>query len=833
MQEFDRNILEIWVRNVLEDLCEIDVDQKSIEECLILAARFIFSEDSLMNISDVVTLAGERLDFKSASDDANSLIYALIKVCLISAVSSECLNQSLFVHNILAMDSEHQSYLMEVIQNAQTVQSESQIVDISEEESSIKESIEEVVEQSPMIRFDAESALTNSNKDDSMCHNCIYLTDISNSLRREYEIIIQREKQIEVKCKAEIAEYMNKLVDAEVHVLQKDQKIRELSEQVESTSYRIKEYEDELKAVKDSSEALVTLQDRLDVLIPQAEKVEHLESQLARLRSKLDEAKNLKTQLKDESTAHSETHTQLLAAESELDVTRKYKPLLDEYRNKHAEALITIDTLTIRLQNEEQELLKLNQVLSSQSGSDGNASMQVHALSEELRATQEKLRCLERVGGVGEGMSELNPVVMNELRTLRTQNQELLSKLDQSSMESLQRLANDNDELRCVNSNLTAKWMTASDELTKARACIEQLQLLYSQSQQRVIELERLMDEFALMKGEELAALSTRYSDRITGIVTTAEQAYEEMEVKKNSSIERLQSLYDATSSELSAAQTSIETLTDDGIAKQQSIDELEEKIRCGHVQVKEMVGNYKRKISTLEQAHDDVIEQEAEKSRALVADIEVERAKRRRVEREKKLLEAEVQRNKAQVQVAGTSSVHEVEHALKEFKSMQSQLEEAQAEVQYLRSLTSSGEGSSTGVHTNLSSTEVAHGSKLGGASRMTGPKRSYKGENSLESGLLQHNEFSERKLEHLQKEKREMIARGLEENKEKMELSQKLLASERELTGLKSKLTKLTLDNERLQRRLANSTTATADSSVNKGEVITTSEIKENVEY
>jgi 5-bromo-4-chloroindolyl phosphate hydrolysis protein len=42
-------------------------------------------------------------------------------------------------------------------------------------------------------------------------------------------------------------------------------------------------------------------------------------------------------------------------------------------------------------------------------------------------------------------------------------------------------------------------------------------------------------------------------------------------------------------------------------------------------------------------------------------------------------------------------------------------------------------------------------------------------------------------------------MIAKNLEENKEKMELQQKLLASEREIGSLKSKITKITLEKER----------------------------------
>ena len=43
------------------------------------------------------------------------------------------------------------------------------------------------------------------------------------------------------------------------------------------------------------------------------------------------------------------------------------------------------------------------------------------------------------------------------------------------------------------------------------------------------------------------------------------------------------------------------------------------------------------------------------------------------------------------------------------------------------------------------------------------------------------------------------------MEENSEKMELNQKLIASEREITALKAKVTRITLEKERLERRIA----------------------------
>ena len=66
--------------------------------------------------------------------------------------------------------------------------------------------------------------------------------------------------------------------------------------------------------------------------------------------------------------------------------------------------------------------------------------LQTLNLAEELAATTEKLREAERVGGVGEAMSELNPALMQELEKLRSEKADLLGKLDASSMDSLNRL---------------------------------------------------------------------------------------------------------------------------------------------------------------------------------------------------------------------------------------------------------------------------------------------------------------------------------------------------------------------------------------------------------
>ena len=59
-----------------------------------------------------------------------------------------------------------------------------------------------------------------------------------------------------------------------------------------------------------------------------------------------------------------------------------------------------------------------------------------------------------------------------------------------------------------------------------------------------------------------------------------------------------------------------------------------------------------------------------------------------------------------------------------------------------------------------------------------------------------LEQTQLNEKRVEQMAREKREMLSKTLEENKEKMELSQKLLLMDKENSQLKSDLRKITLE-------------------------------------
>ena len=211
-----------------------------------------------------------------------------------------------------------------------------------------------------------------------------------------------------------------------------------------------------------------------------------------------------------------------------------------------------------------------------------------------------------------------------------------------------------------------------------------------------------------------------------------------------------------------------------------------------------------------------------------------------------------EARRHKTQLQVATAAGAtagqdatvgRDIDSVLKELKSMQQELNEANREISYLRSrgncnLTANNSaseavakecsteekrsdsnaelisrGSNSSFHSNLNS---AAGTSLKGPSRILRPIHGASnvakiwsdgdGEDHShpQQNFLEQAELSDKRIDLLTREKREMISKTLEENKEKMELTQKLLLSEKEVAALRAELRKTTLEKERAERKL-----------------------------
>lgn len=852
------DVLEEWAYCSIEYVLNIEI-KPSFEECILLLAKNTFNIENNDNFTlnefqdIIIQYFGEFSDENNDLDHMTEL-HRYLKYCLVMAVSPNCPDQSNHVQNILSMDASHQQFLMQAIQTGPQIVSttsmdiddEANDNDNNELNSSSTVETEKHFQDSMCADNDDSSEATEPMQDETpietkkeMISSLPVLKSVLNYqpnldaemecqvCESKYQTIVNQQKMIEqltareqdsqTRFKAEISMGMSKLVDAEVLLLDKDQQIAQLTDTVDLFTRQVTELEEKLKGQNDNSTRVQVLQDRIEVLEPEAARAEAMEAQLVRLRDRLEEQGTVKQQLKEEAQAHAETHNKLLEAEAELEVTRKHKPLLEEYRSKHAESMIALESLTLRLKTKEEELQRMQDLQASISNSENNGLLQVHRLAEELHVAAERIRTLERVGGIGEGMTELNPVIMNELRSLRTQNQDLLTKLDDSSLDSLDRLRNQLAEQACVNTSLNGKWLATTDELKRALGRIENIQQTLAQAHEDHSNLSQRLVETEQMNLEEVDSMRYEYEVKIQNIKSKNADELAMLISEKDGIISELTRDLNHTKSVLQSTESEVVRLESEKAELEATVASLTEQIRLGRIEIKRIVDDYEQQLTEMEEAHSKAINEEEERTRAVIVEKEMEQAKRRRVERERKLLEAEVHRSKTQVQVGGGSSSQELEVALREFKSMQAQLEDARNEILQLRSSAQTGSQSSS-LATISESDDLGTGDGDGSrrSKRMRGPTRNFKStasterpNSALDSDMFQQNEVSEKRLEQLQRERREMIARNLEENKEKMELSQKLLMCEREITMLKTKLTKLTLENERLDRKMAKSST------------------------
>ena len=328
------------------------------------------------NLESILSLI--RSTFGDEIYDASATSLTVVaQVCLVFAVSNACAERTYFVRCIMNLEAEHQTNLMEIIQdNLQNMFTAEYITATSI--AKVDSSSSSLVDHTG-TDFDSQTG--------QYCSVCREKDELVKQLQKELIEISSREQTNDSKLKIELAATMNRLVDVELAVLERDKQLQVATKRLEESETKMNETEEFIRQQKDKYTKLELLRDEVDVLRPMAEKAEHNEKQIIRLREKLDELTDIKQQLKAESQAHEDTHSKLLLAEQELDSTRKYKVQVDEYRAQLTESSILLQDMTLRAKMRDNQILELRQQMEYlEAGNRGHFEEAQH-LAGELQAT--------------------------------------------------------------------------------------------------------------------------------------------------------------------------------------------------------------------------------------------------------------------------------------------------------------------------------------------------------------------------------------------------------------------------------------------------------------
>lgn len=413
------------------------------------------------------------------------------------------------------------------------------------------------------------------------------------------------------------------------------------------------------------------------------------------------------------------------------------------------------------------------------------------------------------------------------MNRLRVENAELLNKLDLSSVDSLDRLQQDLSDQQCINTSLQQKWTKSKDLIETLTKNIVELEATVASGIKKLESATQLHQDMMATAEKERKSAALHFESKLAHVTQRMDDSNFILFQGKQAVVLELQADYNATFTTLFKTERDLSVMT---ALKNQLTGDLQEKEEALEVECKkrkraeeEYFEEKKTMLMTFEDEKQALAEKqesneqelkknfklqldtERSKNLNLAADMEEEKLKRRKLDREKRFHESECHRYKSQLQMQSNSSESnaEVETALKEMKSMQEQLDAARAQITYLQNHSVSSEhvqgGQGVASDNNKKNLNSTARRTLGNSAQRV----NHRGDNL--STYVEQTEMYERKIELMTRERREMIAKNLEENKERMELNQKLLQCEKETASFKSKVTKLTLEKERLSRRLA----------------------------
>ena len=298
-------------------------------------------------------------------------------------------------------------------------------------------------------------------------------------LEREFQELRERNDQLAID--------LEKSRDKEDVLNQKiedmESRFRKETMQIEAEARR---REDQIR--EDHENELTTLKSNLESLSEQYEVAERAKAELAgvkdemelmqhtksmlaetseRLRNckeKLQQLTDVKDALKREEEAHSKSVEECLRLENELRTLQPLKRQLDDYKTRAVDA-------EVRLTESEDELLKMKQqrfVFSDTTCQLEKAVISQQEEIEELRHRMPHEETVKNGAGVGDGLSELNPELKEEVYRLRNENKHLREFAQKREGDAVTKLEQELEDAVRLSERYKSQFLYTKSELETA-----------------------------------------------------------------------------------------------------------------------------------------------------------------------------------------------------------------------------------------------------------------------------------------------------------------------------------------------------------------------------
>ena len=388
---------------------------------------------------------------------------SIVELFLFHAVSENCPSREAYLHSILQMDAEAQEYIMQTIKDyaemieAGKIAAEADPADDDDatkfckycaiKDQYIVELRHKLVEDlSPAYSF--ETALQDG------------AVEAVNSQEHYEETIAQLKEKIAT-LNDELDYSNRKLSNVDLAILGREEIIAKLEDELNELQFQAEESSHSFTKL---SEKLRAAEDEVELLKPSAEKVALLEAQLDRLKDKLITFNEMKRQLKEEETNHAATFAKLVDCQNELDEFKSRCAQLEDYRSQCADCNVLIEELKLQLSDRDDDILKLKGEKMAIDREAKDTAFRLQLLEAEQIVLSERLSTFEHAAvGSTSAISEVNPMMMNELKKLRVENKDLRERVMQTSAKEYERLEKELADQRQMSSEMRERWLSAKE----------------------------------------------------------------------------------------------------------------------------------------------------------------------------------------------------------------------------------------------------------------------------------------------------------------------------------------------------------------------------------
>lgn len=472
---------------------------------------------------------------------------ALLSALLCYAISDGCRERQAHVEKILSLSRDLQQCLMTVVEQNRTSTIRTPLTirqsDVSEVASiGLRRSLEESAATpsgfTPIRKRRSPGSQTSFHNvfspgtldpslerkiDDLRSKNASLLIDLEKSTTREANLAIKMQ-ELEMRVRRNMMK-----VESE--------SLRSLDEANEAHEKEVAALREELYALQDISDRehrahreVIKLRDELDLMEHSKEKLAETEEKLRKCRERLEQLADVRDCLKREEEAHSASVAECLRLENELTSMQPLRRQLEEYKARALEAEFQLVECQEDLKRATEISKSLNSAQEELIG--GARSFQQEAEGLRKKLSEEEVDCDGPT--VGEGISELNPLVKEELLRLRNENEQLREFAAKRTDDNVQRLEEKLDDIQRLSDRFKDQYLSTKKQLESKSIELEEAQEREEDLKEEVAEWTAKWEELGIQASALKVALDETKQELTKNIALLVESTEREMGLRED-----------------------------------------------------------------------------------------------------------------------------------------------------------------------------------------------------------------------------------------------------------------------------------------------------------